>query len=284
MEHLKLGPAQDLTTYRKIAIATWQHPHDPSTYSCLDLPLENAQKFLKSYTSDTPVSLTHYILKIVAHCLEKHTDLNHLLRNNHLYARTTTDAYVTTLLKTAYGNDLSGFSLKSIPQSSLAQIATESRIAVEKLKAGEDTDTQQTEKVVQSLPTWLLRIAQKLQDFMQFTLNISLKKLGVPDDRFGSFILTNFGPLGIENALVPLSPYCRCPLIIGVGRPRKVACVEEGTGENEEDRVVIRECVTISFTFDHRYADGAHGAMMLRQFQKVFLNPQRYKEVFEGLQ
>jgi chloramphenicol O-acetyltransferase len=34
--------------------------------------------------------------------------------------------------------------------------------------------------------------------------------------------------------------------------------------------------VTISFTFDHRYADGVHGGMLLRRFQKVFLNPHRY--------
>jgi pyruvate/2-oxoglutarate dehydrogenase complex dihydrolipoamide acyltransferase (E2) component len=281
MAHLKLGATQALTTYRKVAIATWQHPRDPSTYSWLDLPIENAEAFLKAYPkeygTDTPVSLTHYIVKILAHCLEKHNDINHVLRNNKLYLRDNTNAYITTLLKTPTGNDLSGFPIKDIPNCNLGEIATLSRIAVEKLKAGEDADTEQTEKIVQKLPTWLVRITQRVQDFFHFTLNVSLRAFGVPDDRFGSFIVTNFGPLGIENALVPLSPYCRCPMIVGVGKPRKVACVEE---TDEGDIIVARECVTITFTFDHRYADGAHGALMLRQFQKVFLNPNRYKEVF----
>ncbi|MCW3061174.1 MAG: hypothetical protein JWQ02_2995 [Capsulimonas sp.] len=45
--------------------------------------------------------------------------------------------------------------------------------------------------------------------------------------------------------------------------------------------VVVAECVTISFTFDHRYADGVHGGQMMRRFQKIFLNPKRFPEVFD---
>jgi pyruvate dehydrogenase E2 component (dihydrolipoamide acetyltransferase) len=97
--------------------------------------------------------------------------------------------------------------------------------------------------------------------------------MGIPDDRFGSVMISNFGPLGIENALVPLSPYCRCPVIMGIGAPKKKAVVVG-------DEVVVRKCVTISFTFDHRYADGAHGAVLLHRFEKMFLNPEQYRNIF----
>ena len=49
MNHIPLGAKQPLTTYRKIAIASWRHPRDPSTYSWLDLPVEEAEAFLKAY-------------------------------------------------------------------------------------------------------------------------------------------------------------------------------------------------------------------------------------------
>ena len=88
-------------------------------------------------------------------------------------------------------------------------------------------------------------------------------------------MISNFGVLGIDNALVPLSPYCRCPLIIGIGRPRPMPVVRNGA-------VAVAECVTVSFTFDHRYADGVHGGLMMRRFQKIFLNPSRYPAVFAG--
>jgi pyruvate dehydrogenase E2 component (dihydrolipoamide acetyltransferase) len=113
----------------------------------------------------------------------------------------------------------------------------------------------------------------RTQSFFQYTLNLSLRAFGIPDDRFGSFVISNFGPLGLENGLVPLSPYCRCPLMVGMGKTVKKPIVEK-------DQIMIAECMTISFTFDHRYADGAHGAQLMRLFQKIFQNPTRYAHIF----
>ena len=79
--------------------------------------------------------------------------------------------------------------------------------------------------------------------------------------------------LGIDYGLVPLSPYSRCPLVIGIGHERPLPIVRLG-------EVVAADCVTISFTFDHRYADGIHGALMMRHFRKIFLSPDQYPEVF----
>jgi pyruvate dehydrogenase E2 component (dihydrolipoamide acetyltransferase) len=272
--HIPLGAKQKLTTYRKISIASWRHPRDPSTYSWLDLPVEEAEAFLKAYPSEVRPTLTHYIGKIVAHCLEKHPDLNHLLRQDNLYRRTRTDVFFTTLLKTKEGNDLSGFVIRDAPGKSIGEMAVLSKEAAERLRKGEDADTEQIDKLSAKMPIWLMRLTMVLQEFFHFTLNVSLARFGLPDDRFGSVMISNFGVLGIDNALVPLSPYCRCPLIIGVGRPRPMPIVRKG-------EIVVAECVTISFTFDHRYADGVHGALMMRSFQKIFLNPTRYAAVFE---
>lgn len=276
MGHIPLGAKQTLTTYRKIAIASWRHPRDPTTYSWLDLPVEEAEAFLKAYPSETRPSLTHYIAKIVAYCLEQHPELNHLLRGSDLHRRTRTDVFITTLLKKGNDRDLSGFVIRDAPAQSLGEFAHLADEAVEKLRTGADLDTVRTDRVTAKLPIPLVRIAIALQDFFHFTLNVSLARFGLPDDRFGSVMISNFGVLGIDNALVPLSPYCRCPLIIGIGRPRPMPVVRDG-------QVTVAECVTISFTFDHRYADGVHGGLLLRQFQKVFVRPTRYRHVFEAM-
>ena len=127
MAHLPLGETQELTTYRKIAIAAWRHPRDPSTYSWLDLPVEAAEAFLKTFPGGAGApprpSLTHYIAKIVAHCLEEHPELNHLLRRDRLQRRQRTDVFITTLLKTASAADLSGFPIRDAARLSLAEIA-----------------------------------------------------------------------------------------------------------------------------------------------------------------
>ena len=85
------------------------------------------------------------------------------------------------------------------------------------------------------MPVWLLRLTMDLEDVAHYTLSVSLRKIGIPDDLFGSVIISNFGILGIDNALVPLSPYC--PLIVGVGRTRPMPVVQGGA-------VVVADCVT----------------------------------------
>ena len=274
MRNIPLGAKQNLTTYRKIAIASWRHPRDPSTYSWMDLSVEEAEAFLKAYPSEVRPSLTHFVGKIVANCLEEHPDLNHLLRARNLYRRSQTDIFITTLLNTAKGKDLSGFVLRDIPGHSLATVARLAEEALGRLRRGEDFETERINAITAKMPVWLLRLTMALEDFAHYTLNVSLRRFGLPDDHFGSAIISNFGVLGIDNALVPLSPYCRCPLIIGMGRPRPMPVVRDGV-------VAIAECITISFTFDHRYADGVHGGLMIRRFQKIFLKPTRYAAVFE---
>ncbi len=275
MKHIPLGAKQRLTTYRKVAVASWRHPRDPSIYSWLDLPVEEAQAFLRAYPSDPKPSLTHFVAKVVAYCLEENPDLNHLLRADGLYRRSRTDVFITTTLNTARGRDLSGFAVRDVPALSLGELARLSEAAVGNLRRGEDAETEAVNAKTARMPVWLLRLALSLQDFAHYTLNVSLRRLGIPDDRFGSAIISNFGILGIDNALVPLSPYSRCPAIVGIGRPRPAPIVRNG-------EVVVAECVTISFTLDHRYMDGVQGGLLGRRIQKIFQRPSRYAAVFEA--
>lgn len=275
MGHIPLGEKRTLLTYRKIAIASWRRPLDPSTYAWVDLPTEAAAAFLKEYPGAQRPSLTHFVAKIIADCLVEHPQLNHLLRRGSLYQRKRTDIFISTMLKTGGALDLSGFTLEDAPSLSLGDAARLSGEAVGRLRRGEDAATQRIDKLTAALPIWLMRWTMRFEDFVHFTLNMSLRGCGLPDDRFGSAMISNFGVLGIDNALAPLSPYCRCPLIVGIGRPRLMPIVRD-------EAVAVAECVNISFTFDHRYADGADGALLMRRFQKIFANPARFAEVFEG--
>lgn len=273
--NIELGPKQNLTSYRKLAIASWRHPRDPSTYTSLDLPVAAAEAFLKSSAGEDPLTLTHYVTKIMGHCFEAYPELNHVLRRGNLYPRKSVDVFVTTLLSGSNGKDLSGFLLRDVSRKSIREIAGRSTAAAENLRNNRDPDCLREQRFVEHLPTCILRPLVRLQEFVQFTLNRKLPFLGMTGDRYGSLMISNVGALGIESAYIPLSPYSRCPLFIGIGKPRAIPVVQ---GEN----VIPAESVLITFTFDHRYADGAHCARLLRRFQKIFLHPADYEQVFRG--
>ena len=275
--NIDLGEKQDLTSYRKIAIASWRHPRNPCTYAMLDLPVDTALAFLETCASDTPLTLTHYVTKIAAHCLNKFSELNHVLRMGNLYRRNNVDIFITTILKTRKGKDLSGFVIRDADKTPIGQIATIAEARALDLRKNRDKEHLKVQQIVNPIPSFFLRFLLSIQEFLQFTLNLALPSFGLPKDRFGSAMITNIGALGIENAFIPLSPYSRCPLIVGVGKP-KMAPLVQG------DKVVVGKSVTITFTFDHRYADGAHGSHLIRRFKKMFLNPEAYRNIFEGEQ
>lgn len=275
MQNVRLERGGKLSSYRKISISSWRHPRDPSTYSSLDLPVEDAETFLKEYASSTPATLTHFVAKILAHCYERSPAFNHFLRMGNLQKRREVDIFITTLVRTDQGKDLSGFIIRDVASKTMGEVARICQERVDLLRKGIDPDLKYIQGMAKRMPSWMLVWALNLQDFLQHTLNLNLSWFGLPRDPFGSVTISNIGALGLDNAYIPLSPYTRASSIIGIGKPREIPIVKD-------HEVVPGKCVTISFTFDHRYADGAHGAEVLRRFKKIFTNPAAYPQVFEA--
>ncbi|MEM9015900.1 MAG: 2-oxo acid dehydrogenase subunit E2 [Verrucomicrobiota bacterium] len=273
--NIEVGPEDELTSYRKIAIGSWRHPRDPSTYSWIDLPVEAAEAFLTSIESEVKPTLTHFVALIMADCLKRQTEFNRFLRGGKLYPRLSTDAFITTMLRGPKGKDLSGFVIRHVTGMTLKEIARHSADEAEKLRKGEDEEMNTVQRRIERVPGSWLRWILAVQEFFAYRLNWNSQLIGMPKDRFGSFILSNIGALGLDRALIPLSPYTRCPIILGLGKPREDAVVRDG--EIRAERVV-----TLTMTFDHRFADGAQGAILLRRFQKVFARPEDFPDVFSG--
>jgi hypothetical protein len=273
--NIDIEKKQDLTSYRKIAIASWRHPRNPNIYTMLDLPVDPALAFLRATSSKTPLTLTHYVTKIIAHCLNKHPELNHVLRMGNLYKRKHVDIYVTTLLRGRKGKEVSGFVIRNVNNRSIEEIGAICKSKTADLRQNRDLDNLKVQQLASPISPLILRLLMIIQEFLQFTLNISIPFLGMPKDRFGSAMVTDLSSLGIENAFIPLSPYSRCPLLIAIGKPRKIPIVQN-------DRVIVANSVIITITIDHRYADGSHGSLIMRHFKKIFADPFTHSKVFQG--
>lgn len=82
--------------------------------------------------------------------------------------------------------------------------------------------------------------------------------------RGGTFTITNLGTFGID-AFTPIINWPECA-ILGLGRIVKEPVVVE-------DKIVIRETITLSLTFDHRIVDGAPAARFLQTLSQALENP-----------
>jgi pyruvate dehydrogenase E2 component (dihydrolipoamide acetyltransferase) len=80
----------------------------------------------------------------------------------------------------------------------------------------------------------------------------------------GVFTLTNLGTFGIDA----FTPIINCPesAILGLGAIRSEPAVIDG-------KVVVRDQITLSLTFDHRVLDGAPAARFLQSLAQGIENP-----------
>jgi pyruvate dehydrogenase E2 component (dihydrolipoamide acetyltransferase) len=100
-------------------------------------------------------------------------------------------------------------------------------------------------------------IAARLRDFAERARS---RRLRAEEMQGGTFTVTNLGMYGID-AFTPILNLPECA-VLGVGRVVSEPAVHEG-------KVVPRDMVTLSLTFDHRVVDGAPAARFLDDVRRA---------------
>jgi pyruvate dehydrogenase E2 component (dihydrolipoamide acetyltransferase) len=92
-------------------------------------------------------------------------------------------------------------------------------------------------------------------------------QIGYEDLQGATFTITNLGMFEID-AFTPIIDLPQCA-ILGVGRilPKQIVL------DFENEKVALRQCVTLSLTFDHRLNDGAGAARFLQRVKRYIENP-----------
>ncbi len=270
MPNLRLDAKKRVSTFRKIAIGTWQTSYDPKVYGMVKLEADRVARYLEAFrAAGKRVTITHLLAKVVGQVLFEMPDANAILRFNRLYLRKDIGIFFQVAMEDdASGElDLSGATIFSPHEKSLEAIVSEFDESVRRVRKREDKLLEGSRSLMGRIPGWLLGPVLRAVSFLSYTLNLDMRWAGIPKDPFGSAMVTNIGSLGLEEAYVPLVPYSRVPLLIAVGPLRDEAVVEGGL-------VVSKKMLSLYATFDHRIIDGAHAARMVKTFRRIFADPE----------
>jgi pyruvate dehydrogenase E2 component (dihydrolipoamide acetyltransferase) len=161
--------------------------------------------------------------------------------------------------------DLSGTTIFEPEDKSLLAIVDEFQERTAKVRGGSDRK-EQARNLFRRAPSFAVGPLLDAVGFFGYTLNLDLEKLGVPNDAFGSIMITNIGSLGLEEAYPPLVPYSRVPIVMAMGAVLDAPVVEEG-------KVIPGRVMKVCATFDHRVLDGVHAAIMVRTLRKWMEDP-----------
>lgn len=270
MPNLRLVEKKRLSSFRRIAIGTWKTTKDPQVYGALTVRMEKALAYVDEVRRVTGrrATLSHFMAKAVSHVLAEMPDANAVLRFNKIWLREDVGVFFQVEMKDEKTGeiDLSGATLFGCHRKSLVQVVDEFDEKVSKVKKGRDEALESTRRTFQRIPPLLLSFVLDALSFFSITLNLDLRRFGVPRDPFGSVMVTNIGSLGLEEAYVPLVPYSRVPLLLAMGKVHDAPVVEDGA-------VRPGKVMRLTATFDHRVLDGAHAARMVKLLVPFFEDP-----------
>jgi pyruvate/2-oxoglutarate dehydrogenase complex dihydrolipoamide acyltransferase (E2) component len=280
MPNLDLVRKRDVSSFRKIAIGTWQTAYDPSVYGSMELRMDEAQRYIAAFRARTGrrVTVSHLMAKAMGAVFQEVPDANAVLRWNRVYLRRRIGTFFQVVM-TDEGpgkTDLSGATVYDVEQKSLLQICDEFQAKVDAVRAREDEALESTRKTFLSIPYLLLNRFLKLLSFFSFTLNLDLRWAGVPSDPFGSVMITNVGSLGLDTAYVPLVPYSHVAILLAVGAVKDHPFVVDG-------KLEIGQVMRVNATFDHRFIDGLHAAVMSRVLRAWIERPFEHFDRIEAL-
>ncbi len=274
MANVQLERKKDLSLFRRIAIGTWRTPHEAQVYGTLEVRMDKAMQYIERFRRVTGkrLTVTHLVARAAAAAMTEMPDANAILRWNHIYLRKHIDVFLQVVMTDQDTGkvDLTGMTVRDIDKKSLGDIVDEMDQRLEKVRAHQGA-LEKTRGIFGFVPLLCIGFVLRFIAFLSYTLNLRLP--GTPRDPFGSIMITNIGSLGLEFAYVPLVPYSRVPIILATGAVREVALAEEG-------KVAVGQVMKINATFDHRFIDGYHAAIMSRVLRTWLENPDAH---FDGL-
>ena len=270
MAHLDLVKKKDVSSFRKLAIGTWQTAYDPTVYGTLNVRMEKALEYIEKFREKHGVRLTvtHLVAKAVAEGLRRCPDANAVLRFNKIYLRKTVTLSVL-VLQTDQGDgkaDLTAAKIENAETKTLLEMAKEMQETIDRVRNRKDKSLEKGKSTIQKIPFLFMNMFLKVLAFLQYTLNLDLSGLGLPKDAFGSATVTNVGSMGLEIAYVPLVPYTRVPIFVAPGAVRDEPVVQDG-------KVIPGKVMAVSASFDHRFIDGVHGALLAKTVKELLENP-----------
>ena len=211
MGHLELIPKKEVSSFRKMAIGTWQTAYDPTVYGTMRIRMDKSLAYIERFREVHGVRLTvtHLVAKAVAEGLKRCPDANAILRFNKIYLRKQITLSVL-VVQADQGDgkvDLTAARIEDADQKSLKTLAAEMQATIDKVRNRKDQALEKGKGTIAMIPFMWMNMFLKLIGFLMYTLNIDLSFLGMPKDAFGGVTITNVGSLGLDIAYVPLVPY-----------------------------------------------------------------------------
>lgn len=257
------------TFRRKMQIATWNDGGNPKVMGQVPVDLESihekmASKQLKNPSEIIPISVilgkgmalgVTTVKKVVGRL-----SLGNLLALPHV------DISFQIQLE---GGDVGYITIRDVDIKNLSQLAQEFKEKEAEIKAGNNSTHNLIRGIASVLPTFLFQFVIQILMWITHDMGVSLSIIGLPARPFGFLTVADIQHTGITDMYGTLNPLLKSTINVQICKP-------EPQVVNYKDSVVIRNTLNVGVVFDHRYADGADGAKIIRTYYDFLENLEKH--------
>jgi pyruvate/2-oxoglutarate dehydrogenase complex dihydrolipoamide acyltransferase (E2) component len=251
------------TDWRRTAATIYQKPSDSKIIGSVEFDITDMNAYIQHKRSlGTKVTPTHIFTLATARAVAQRVPaMNTFIRRGKVEAHPQIDAMVSVLLKNA---QMGTVRMENADQMTLdAAVAT----MTEKVKAARTVtdDSDDLKHMLARIPWPIRGWVYQLLYTLTVRWGISLPGLGT--HRFGSFVVSNIGSLGLDIGYPALLPAANIAFVLILGGQEEKPCVVDG-------QIAIRTFLKVGIAMDHRMLDASHGGELFKYLKTIIRNPQ----------
>lgn len=233
------------------------------------IELNGLQDYLERWNADParpPLSMFHIFVAAVVRTLDERPRLNRFVAGRRLYQRDKVEVSISVIKAKNDDARLTVVKQRFDGHEGLRAVQDKVEAIISDGRGAAETASEKEVSVVGRLPRWAILGLIKLQRFGDY-FNILPKSLIDNDPLYASLMISNLGSIGIDSAFHHLYEHGTLPIFCTIGKARpEVVVGEDGTP-------VVRDCVTVRYSFDERVADGYYAARGLELLQGYVQHP-----------
>lgn len=257
---------------RKIAMSSWGEPSDPTCFGTVEVNCEKVDSYLEKYNQANPeakVTYTHYFLKALGVIFRDVKGINGKIVFGNFIPY---DSVSVNTLVNIDDKNLAGVLVKNCDSLNIGELRSQVNAGVKKLKTKKDENFKEQMNIAKMLSSFFMSVLLHVSSFISYELEMDVKPLKIKKNAFGNILLTNVSKMNSRNTFAPLISWSKTMCVLVLNRPFMKAVV------NEEGEIVPRKIMNVNISFDHRYADGAQGSLIVKKLNEIVDNPTQFME------
>lgn len=234
------------------------------------IEITEVDRFLKKKRAEgfPGMGMLHVFLASYVRVISQKPALNRFIAGQRIYARNNIE--IVMIVKKAMSVEAGETSIKVQldPRDTITDIYHKINAEVDKIKNGEESNTDDVAKALMKIPRLILK-------FCVFILNIleyfgKLPQMLVDASPFhGSLIVTDLGSIGIPPVYHHLYNFGNIPLFLAFGAKRRTREIQA------DGSVAEKKYVDYTLVLDERISDGFYFAQVFKYLKSFIRHPQQ---------